>query len=78
MRILETIRNRNPKIKFYQASSSEMFGDVLHKTQNEKTPFNPQSPYAISKLFGIILRSIIEILITFLQFQEYYLIMSLH
>ena len=52
LRILETIRNRNPKIKFYQASSSEMFGDVLHKTQNEKTPFNPQSPYAISKLFG--------------------------
>ena len=52
LRILETIRNRNPKIKFYQASSSEMFGDVMDKTQNEKTPFNPQSPYAISKLFG--------------------------
>tara|TARA_B100000900_G_scaffold411973_1_gene432743 strand:+ start:2030 stop:3058 length:1029 start_codon:yes stop_codon:yes gene_type:complete len=52
LRILETIRNINPKIKFYQASSSEMFGDVLEKTQNEKTPFNPQSPYAISKLFG--------------------------
>ena len=52
LRILETIRNINPKIKFYQASSSEMFGDVLEKTQTEKTPFNPQSPYAISKLFG--------------------------
>ena len=52
LRILETIRNINPKIKFYQASSSEMFGDVLEKTQSEKTPFNPQSPYAISKLFG--------------------------
>jgi len=52
LRLLETIRNRNPKIKFYQASSSEMFGKVFEKTQTEKTPFNPQSPYAISKLFG--------------------------
>ncbi len=52
LRILETIRNINPKIKFYQASSSEMFGDVLNKFQNEKTPLNPQSPYAVSKVFS--------------------------
>ena len=52
LRILETIRNMNPKIKFYQASSSEMFGDILEKKQTEKTPLNPKSPYAISKVFG--------------------------
>ena len=52
LRILETIRSVNKNIKFYQASSSEMFGDVLNKFQNEKTPLNPQSPYAISKVFG--------------------------
>ncbi len=52
LRILETIRTVNSKIKFYQASSSEMFGDVLNKIQNEKTPLNPQSPYAISKVFA--------------------------
>ena len=52
MRILETIRSTNPKIKFYQASSSEMFGDVLEDRQKETTPLNPQSPYAISKVFA--------------------------
>ena len=52
LRILETIKSHSPKTKLYQASSSEMFGDVLEKVQNEKTPLNPQSPYAISKVFG--------------------------
>lgn len=52
LRILETIRSSNPKIKFYQASSSEMFGDVLEVKQKESTPLNPQSPYAISKVFS--------------------------
>ncbi len=52
LRILEAIRNFNTNIKFYQASSSEMFGEVLEKFQNEKTPFNPRSPYAISKVFS--------------------------
>ena len=52
LRILETIRSTNPKIRFYQASSSEMFGDVLEKNQKETTPLNPQSPYAISKVFS--------------------------
>ena len=52
IRILETIKNINPKIKFYQASSSEMYGNTLSNKQSEKTKFDPQSPYAISKLFG--------------------------
>jgi len=52
LRILETIRAVNPKIKFYQASSSEMFGKVQTPHQNEKTPFYPRSPYAASKLFA--------------------------
>ncbi len=52
LRILETIRTQNKKIKFYQASSSEMFGDVLESKQKETTPLNPQSPYAISKVFA--------------------------
>ena len=52
LRILETIRSTDPKIKFYQASSSEMFGDVLEKKQKETTPLNPQSPYAIAKVFS--------------------------
>lgn len=52
LRMLEVIRNQKRKIKFYQASTSEMFGDVKVSRQNEKTSFNPQSPYAISKLFA--------------------------
>ena len=54
LKFLEGIRNLNldKKIKFYQASTSELYGDVLHSPQNELTPFNPQSPYAISKLFS--------------------------
>jgi GDPmannose 4,6-dehydratase len=52
LRILECIRALSPKTKFYQASSSEMYGDVLEKKQNEKTPFNPQSPYAVAKILG--------------------------
>jgi len=52
LRILEAIREINPRAKFYQASSSEMFGKVLEKRQNERTPFNPRSPYATAKMFG--------------------------
>ena len=52
LKILEAIREINPKTKFYQASSSEMFGEVLQKKQNEETPFNPRSPYAVAKVFG--------------------------
>jgi len=50
--ILEAIRIVNPKIKFYQASSSEMFGKIQEAMQSEKTPFYPRSPYAVAKLFG--------------------------
>ena len=52
LRILETIKSINKKIKFYQASSSEMFGKITEERQNENTSLNPQSPYAISKVFG--------------------------
>ena len=51
-RVLEAIKQINPKIKFYQASSSEMFGKVAETPQNENTPFYPRSPYAVAKLFG--------------------------
>ena len=52
LRLLEVIRTTNPKIKFYQASSSEMFGNINNSVQNEKTSFDPKSPYGISKLFA--------------------------
>jgi len=51
-RMLECVRLHDPSIKFYQASSSEIFGKVNSKTQNEKNEFIPQSPYATSKLYG--------------------------
>ena len=52
LRILETIRTISPKTKFFQASTSELFGDSKAKYQNEKTTFRPRSPYAIAKLFS--------------------------
>ncbi len=51
-RVLEAIRLNNPKIKLYQASSSEMFGKVRETPQNEKTPFHPRSPYGVAKVYG--------------------------
>ena len=51
-RALEAIRRVNPKIKFYQASSSEMYGRVREVPQTEMTPFYPRSPYGVSKAFG--------------------------
>tara|TARA_B100001559_G_scaffold84985_1_gene70749 strand:+ start:1013 stop:2047 length:1035 start_codon:yes stop_codon:yes gene_type:complete len=51
-RLLETIRNLGGKPKFYQASTSEMFGKVHESPQNEKTPFYPRSPYGIAKLYS--------------------------
>jgi len=51
-RILEAIRLVNKDIKFYQASSSEMFGKVLEVPQNEATPFYPRSPYGVAKVYG--------------------------
>ena len=51
-RLLECIRSYDEKIKFYQASTSEMFGKVVESPQNERTPFYPRSPYGIAKLYG--------------------------
>ncbi|MDP8247975.1 MAG: GDP-mannose 4,6-dehydratase [Candidatus Tritonobacter lacicola] len=51
-RMLEAIRIVNPKIRFYQASSSEMFGKVRETPQNENTPFYPRSPYGVAKAYG--------------------------
>lgn len=52
LKILEALRNYSPKTKFYQASTSEMFGKVQTIPQNEKTPFYPRSPYGVAKLFS--------------------------
>ncbi|MBI2835667.1 MAG: GDP-mannose 4,6-dehydratase [Acidobacteria bacterium] len=51
-RVLEAIRQVDPSIRLYQASSSEMFGKVREVPQNELTPFHPRSPYGVSKVFG--------------------------
>ncbi len=51
-RMLEAIRFVNPKIRFYQASSSEMFGKVMEVPQSENTPFYPRSPYGVAKVYG--------------------------
>ena len=51
-KLLEAIRFINPKIRFYQASSSEMFGNSMTKIQNENTLFSPNSPYAAAKLYA--------------------------
>ena len=51
-RMLEAIRHINKRIKFYQASSSEMFGKVQQVPQTEKTPFYPRSPYGVAKVYG--------------------------
>ena len=51
-RILECIRKINPNIRFYQASTSEMFGKVAEVPQSENTPFYPRSPYGVAKLYA--------------------------
>jgi GDPmannose 4,6-dehydratase len=51
-RMLEAIRQVNPAIRFYQASSSEMFGNAVESPQNEETPFYPRSPYGVAKVYG--------------------------
>ncbi|MCP4512029.1 MAG: GDP-mannose 4,6-dehydratase, partial [Fuerstiella sp.] len=54
LNVLEAARllNRRKQVRVYQASSSEMFGDVLETPQKETTPFNPQSPYACAKVYA--------------------------
>jgi GDPmannose 4,6-dehydratase len=51
-RMLEALRAVNPEIRFYQASSSEMFGNPIECPQSEKTPFHPRSPYGVAKVYG--------------------------
>ena len=51
-RVLEAVRHVDPAIRFYQASSSEMFGKVREVPQTELTPFYPRSPYGVSKVFA--------------------------
>jgi GDPmannose 4,6-dehydratase len=51
-RVLEAIRHVDPSIRFYQASSSEMFGKVVESPQTETTPFYPRSPYGVAKVYG--------------------------
>ena len=51
-RMLDAIRFVDPRIRFYQASSSEMFGKVVEVPQSEKTPFYPRSPYGVAKVYG--------------------------
>lgn len=50
--MLEAMRAEKPDARFYQASSSEMFGKIQHEKQSETTPFYPRSPYAVAKLYG--------------------------
>ena len=52
MRMLEAVRMVCPKARFYQASSSEMFGEVQETPQRESTPFHPRSPYGVAKVYG--------------------------
>lgn len=52
LRMLDALRLINPRIKFYQASTSEMFGNSSTTAQNEETPFHPASPYAAAKLYA--------------------------
>src|SRR5215217_3037667 len=51
-KMLEAVRHTRPQVRFYQASSSEMFGKVLEVPQNEDTPFYPRSPYGVAKAYG--------------------------
>src|SRR5919204_7073343 len=51
-RMLEAMREVNADARFYQASSSEMFGKVREVPQNERTPFYPRSPYGVAKVYG--------------------------
>ena len=52
LRLLEAVRDVNPEIRYYQASSSEMFGQVSEVPQTERTPFHPRSPYGVGKVFA--------------------------
>ena len=77
-RILESIRMLGSKIKFYQASTSEMFGKVQDSPQNEGTAFYPRSPYGVSKLYGHWITVNYREAWDIHACSEYFLIMNLH
>ncbi|MHB8367539.1 MAG: GDP-mannose 4,6-dehydratase, partial [Acidithiobacillus sp.] len=52
VKMLEALRIVNPNARFYQASTSEMFGQIQEPLQSERTPFHPRSPYGVAKLYG--------------------------
>lgn len=52
VRLLDAVRQDAPDARFYQASTSELFGEVAETPQNEETPFHPRSPYGVAKLYG--------------------------
>src|SRR5207237_971802 len=52
LRVIEAIRVVDPRVRFYQASSSEMFGKAVETPQKETTPFHPRSPYGVAKVYG--------------------------
>ena len=76
--LLEAVKNTNKQIKFYQASSSEMYGGADSQKLNEISNFEPKSPYAASKVFLIMLQSFIENRMNYFVPMEYCLIMNLH
>ena len=78
LRLLEAIRilKLENKVKFYQASTSELYGDTKIKKLNENSPFSPQSPYAAAKLYAYWITKTTEMVTIFLHQTEFYLIMK--
>ena len=77
-RMLEAIRLISPKSRYYQASSSEMFGKVHEVPQKETTPFYPRSPYGVAKVYGHWITVNYREFITFLQYLGSCLTMRAH
>ena len=75
-RVLEAIRMVDKSIRFYQASSSEMFGHVQEVPKKESTPFYTRSPYGVAKVYGHWITVIIVRAMTFSLVREFYLIMN--
>lgn len=74
--MLEAIRMVKPECRFYQASTSEMFGKVQAIPQTEETPFYPRSPYGVAKLYGHWLQRITERVTICMRAQEFFSIMN--
>ena len=70
LNLLEAIRLINPKIRFYQASTSEMFGKVQAIPQIESTPFYPRSPYGVAKLAEMLKQGEVDVIVIALPFAE--------